>query len=237
MLERIDVAVLPSEASAIAADCFIVVDQLRATSTIAVLFSRGLTSLAVVDDLDRARSMAREMGAILFGEQGGLPPVGFDYGNSPVEASGLALAGRRAVLFTTNGTTALCAVAGQGHVYTGALANASAVAAYVTPRYRHVAIVCAGNARARTFSLEDFAAAGAIVRHLAALAPGARTGDAAALAASLPVERIGEGEHAGALRAIGLDADIAFCTTEDTAPVVPRVVSSSPGLATLERTA
>src|SRR5690606_22486990 len=55
-------------------------------------------------------------GVLLAGERGGLPPQGFDRGNSPAELMGLELRGRRLVLTTTNGTRALEAVAGSGEV-------------------------------------------------------------------------------------------------------------------------
>ncbi len=84
-MERLDVALLPSEALAIAADCYVVVDVLRATTTIATLFAHGLERLTCADDIERARGIARDRGALLFGEVQGLPPEGFDHGNSPAE--------------------------------------------------------------------------------------------------------------------------------------------------------
>ncbi|MFN0147886.1 MAG: 2-phosphosulfolactate phosphatase [Dehalococcoidia bacterium] len=234
MLTRIDVAVLPSEAPLITSDACIVVDVLRATTTIAVLFARGLERLSVVDDIARARLIAAQAGALLMGEVDGLPPAGFDHGNSPVEAAALNLAGKAAVLFTTNGTTALCAIPPGAVTYAGALANASALARAVAAGHTHVTIVCAGNARARAFALEDFAAAGALVRALLEVAPSAVLGDAASLAARTPVEAIAASEHARRLEGIGLGEDVAFCGRLDTAACVPRVVASGPGYALLK---
>src|SRR5688572_14582039 len=104
----VDVAVLPSEASAIEADCYVVVDLLRATTTIAALFDARLRDLVVTGDIETAREVARRDGRLLFGEVGGLPPEGFDFGNSPLEVMAADLAGKDGVLFTTNGTLALC---------------------------------------------------------------------------------------------------------------------------------
>ncbi len=250
MLRRLDLALLPAEADAIEADCYCVVDVLRATTTIAVLFHAGLRRLTCADDEAAARALAAERGALLFGEVGGLPPQGFDFGNSPVEALDAPVSEREAVLFTTNGTRALCALAGRGAVVTGALANASAVATELA-RHQRVAIVCAGNAAGLRFALEDFAAAAALVQSALKLAPGAEVGDAAALAAEtaryddwlragLPQRTeasgrlIGGSEHARRLAVLGLSADIRFAAERDTAPVVPRVVEAGPGRAVLE---
>ena len=143
--------------------------------------------------------------------------------------------GKQAVLFTTNGTTALCAVAGQAVTYAGAVANAGELARVVAGEHSSVTIVCAGNARARTFSLEDFAASGAIVRALVAAATSATVGDAARLAAGTPLDWIGTSQHAELLRTIGLGPDVEFCGRLDTAGSVPRVTNAGPGYAVLTR--
>ena len=139
MTKQIDVAVLPSEIEALPADCYVVVDVLRATTTIATLFENGLTDLIVTGDLALAREVAARDSRILCGEVHGLPPEGFDFGNSPCEARDANVAGRGAVLYTTNGTPTLCAVAQKGVCFAGALANISAVAQAVAG-YEHVVI-------------------------------------------------------------------------------------------------
>ena len=105
------------------ADAFLVIDVLRATTTIATLFARGLADLLVFDSIEAARKRARAEGRILLGEVGGLPPKDFDYGNSPAEAATLELKGQGAALFTTNGTRALCASAGRGEVVAASFAE------------------------------------------------------------------------------------------------------------------
>ena len=87
MLERIDLAMLPAEAEAMPSEAYIVVDVLRATTTIATLFAGGMTSLIAAGRLELARDLAAAEGRLLMGEVGGLPPAGFDFGNSPVEAA------------------------------------------------------------------------------------------------------------------------------------------------------
>ena len=249
MTARVELALLPAEAAHMEADAFLVVDTLRATTTIAAMFGAGLDDLLVLDRVETARERARADGRILFGEVGGLPPDGFDHGNSPAEAAGLPLRGKRAALVTTNGTRALCAVAGRGETAAAAFANASAAARWAAG-FGRVAIVCAGEAGGARFALEDYAAAARLVQLIARASPGAALDDAAGLASEatgyedwiasgLP-QRTARGArlvagaaHARALRALGLDADIAHAAREDTSEAVPRVVAHSEGWALL----
>jgi 2-phosphosulfolactate phosphatase len=226
----------------------VVVDVLRATTTIATLFERGLTDLLVVDDIDAARLAARDDGRLLLGEVGGVRPEGFDYGNSPLEAASAEVEGRRAVLFTTNGTTALCALGETAAVYAGSLANASAIAQTVI-KHERVAIVCAGTDGARRFALEDFAAAGLMVQVMQGFTRGVALGDGAMLALRIAArppgatrglrlpspgaQLIASSEHAQKLKSLGFGADITFCTELDTSSAVPLVVSCGPGRAVL----
>ncbi|MBE0610315.1 MAG: 2-phosphosulfolactate phosphatase [Dehalococcoidia bacterium] len=235
MVSRIEVAAIPAEAPLIRADCYVVIDCLRATTTIATLFARGLTDLVVTDDLDQARIRGAAEGRVLFGEVGGLPPEDFDYGNSPVEVAGLNLAGARGLLYTTNGTTALCALAGRGAVVAGALANLEAVTGACQP-FETVALVCAGEARGTRFGLDDFAAAAEVVNGLLARNPGAALGDLALLASRTgELDRlISESKHAGTVRQLGLGADLEFALRRDTSSAVPTVTAHGQGWALLE---
>ncbi len=238
MSHHIDIAVLPVEAMQSHADCYVVVDLLRATTTIAALFSAGLQSLVAVNTIDAARERAKAEHRLLFGEVNGLPPAGFDHGNSPAEAAAADLSGANAVLFTTNGTAALCALADRGAVVTGALINVSAIATFAA-QFGHVCVVCAGDLSGTMFSLEDFAAAGIIAAHIAEKSVNAALGDAARLALELvPVsildQAISGSAHAKRLRAMGLEADITFASQIDTSRAIPMVTGYGPGWAFLE---
>ena len=247
MTKRLEVALLPSEAEAMEADAFLVIDVLRATTTIAALFEGGLADLVVVDEIEAAR--ARAEGRVLFGEVGGLPPEGFDHGNSPAEAAGLDVRGKGAVLFTTNGTRAICGSAGRGAVATAAFANAGAAARWAAG-FDRVALVCAGNSGGKRFALEDFAAAARLVQLIARESPGLELGDAAGVAAEvtgyedwiapgLPQQTdrsarlIAGAHHAQGLKALGLGADIAFAAREDTSAAIPQVAEHGEGWALL----
>lgn len=110
----------------------IVVDVIRATTTLCVLFERGCRSVLVAPSVADARAArsdlaARGMDILLAGEAEGLPPPGFDYGNSPAEFARHAFHGREVIFATTNGTRAIRACAGSRAILAGALRNASAV--------------------------------------------------------------------------------------------------------------
>ncbi len=219
------------------ADCYVVIDTFRATTTMAVMFERGLASLLAVEDIPAARlSRERDPEALLFGEVKGMKPEGFDYGNSPAEAVGLGLAGRRAIHATTNGTRALCAVADRGVTFTGALVNARAVAEHAA-EFERVVLVCSGNGGANQFSLEDYAAAAAIAQALTATHSGIEYGDAAIIADALadPVAIASRSEHAQVLRNFGFHADLEYALRMDTIAAVPIVRDCGPGWARLER--
>lgn len=234
MRVRVTVALAPALLGEPGGRVCVVVDVLRACSTMVTMFQRGVAEVVVAAGVEEARRLARELDAgwLLCGEAGGLPPPGFHYGNSPSQFSRLELGGRRVVFATSNGTRALAQVAAAPLVLAGALLNATAAAraalATAAPT-QGVAIVCAGEEGGRAFALEDAIGAGAIVAAMAEqseleLSDGARAalalyqahqGDlAAALALS---------EHGRQLARLGLAEDLAFCARRDLYPLVPRL--------------
>jgi 2-phosphosulfolactate phosphatase len=110
-------------------DVAVVIDVIRATTTLTVLCDGGCAQVLVAGDIPAARAFASaHPGAyLLAGEVGGLRPSGFDFGNSPVEMAAADLKGRSVVFSTTNGTRALHACMGAGAILAGSLRNAQAV--------------------------------------------------------------------------------------------------------------
>jgi 2-phosphosulfolactate phosphatase len=110
-------------------DVAIVIDVIRATTTLAVLFDGGCARVLVAGDIPSAcEYAAAHPGAyLLAGEVGGLRPPGFDFGNSPVELAAADLSGRELIFSTTNGTRALHACSQAGAILAGSLRNAQAV--------------------------------------------------------------------------------------------------------------
>ncbi|HEY8491641.1 MAG TPA: 2-phosphosulfolactate phosphatase [Dehalococcoidia bacterium] len=239
---NVDVAFLPGLLQDPARHVCVVVDALRASTSLVTMVERGLAEAIISDDLDEARRLRGTLGpdVLLCGEVGGFPPEGFDYGNSPVEFQRLDLTGRRAVLFTTNGTAALARVADAAAVLVGALRNASAAAAAALLEARRleadVAVVCAGNETGTLFNLEDAITAGAIVeacfRRAPSLAPDLtlEATDAAVAARRLygsydagPLYGFRTSRHGRYTLSIGFAADVAFCAEPDRSTAVPRL--------------
>ncbi len=242
---RIEVAFVPSLASASEAKVCVVVDVLRATSTLVVLIEGGVREVVVCGTLAEARRTARRTRHLLCGEVNSLPPPDFDYGNSPTEFATLDLSGRSAVLYTTNGTRALRHVADARAVLVGALLNReAAVAAALSEAAgtdRDIAVVCAGTGHGRHFSLEDTFVAGALVDSL--LAQAGATGVRPRLwndaLAALRLYRSYRGralacfrqaDHGRSLLGLALGHDLEFCARRDVSTAVPRLQRGDDGL-------
>lgn len=205
-------------------DVAVVVDVLRMTTTASSLLSRGLRELFVVAEVGEAQALAARTGALLLGERGGHPVPGFSGGNSPLER--LELAGRSAVLCTTNGAKAVGFAAPARHVLLGGVVNARATAVRALALAKSgVTLVCAGTLG--RVSLDDVIGAGCVARELLELEPGLRTGDATALALGfLEGQRdlhalLRRAEHAKHLASLGYARDVAFAAGLNTLDTVP----------------
>ena len=209
----------------------LVIDVLRASTSIVTALGNGAASLIPVESVDDARARKAALGAdaVLAGERHGDPPEGFDLGNSPLEFTAARVQGRTIVITTSNGTRALTAARGARAVGVAAFVNATAAAAWACAQGGDVVLVCAGELGAP--SLEDQACAGVLVARLAAEAPSA-TLTTAAVEAQVLGERYGkdlerlaqDAPHARKLAREGRGADIAACLTLDTTTVVPVLV-------------
>lgn len=146
----------------------VVIDVLRASTTLVAAFERGLARAVIAPGPGAARRLARQLGpdVLLGGEVGGLAPRGFDLGNSPLEYLRADLTGRTLVFATSNGTRALRRAAGAAEVLVGSLANAGAVLDAALAAGRDVVFVCAGRGRGRAFGLDDAFTAGFFVDEL-----------------------------------------------------------------------
>jgi 2-phosphosulfolactate phosphatase len=214
---RVNVAFTPEEDAS--AHTGVVVDVVRATSSIAQALESGYERVLCCAEIAEARELREELGdeAVVGGERNGVVIDGFDVGASPREFA----AGARAptlILTTTNGTRAiLTAVESCDVVFLGALLNLTAVAEVAARAGGDVAIVCSGFKGA--FALDDAYCAGRIVSAL----DGQRT-DAAiaaevvASAWATPLEAL----NARTYGPSGLEADIEFCAQVDRLRTVPR---------------
>jgi 2-phosphosulfolactate phosphatase len=165
----VQVHLLPAlvPAGALADGLAVVVDILRASTTIIYALAAGCTQVRPCLEIDEARALADSMRAgrvLLGGERGGLPVAGFDLGNSPREYTAKICKGSTLVLTTTNGTRAIVRAAEAKRVLVGAFVNYSAICEQLRSDPRPVHIICAGTEGQIT--MEDTVCAGALVDFL-----------------------------------------------------------------------
>jgi 2-phosphosulfolactate phosphatase len=221
---RVDVVFTPDEAGA--APTGLVIDVIRATSTICQALASGYEKAFCTAEVDEARELAGRLeGAILGGERNAVRIPGFDLGNSPREY--VEPVGKTLVLSTTNGTRAIVAAARRcDRVFVASLLNLGAVVAAAREAGEDVVVVCAGVQG--TLALDDAYVAGRIVEFLAAT----RT-DAAEAAARLTASwrdaeealRASKSGRSLVENAPDLEPDIPFCARESVLDVAPRLVA------------
>jgi 2-phosphosulfolactate phosphatase len=151
-------------ANQIAGGTAVMIDVLRASSTITTALANGADCVVPCATTEQARQTTERASGgnvLLGGERGGIRLVGFDCGNSPAEYSRATVAGRRLVFTTTNGTQALLKSVAAESVLVGAFVNLSAIRNALIKDGRPVHLVCAGTDGIVTG--EDVLFAGAVV--------------------------------------------------------------------------
>ncbi len=219
---RIEVAFTPGET--IEAPVGIVVDVLRATTTITQALASGYRRVLCCEEVAEAQRLRDELDeGVLGGERGTVLIPGFDLGNSPREY--VEPRAETVILTTTNGTRAIVSAAARCDlVLVAGLVNLQAVAEVAAGRGQDVAVICAGVRGA--FTLDDAYVAGRIVELLdgdradsaeaAARLAGSFESAEAALAAS---------KSGANLRRTGLEDDIAWCARESVVALVPHLAA------------
>ncbi len=208
----------------------IVVDALRASATATMLLDAGAPEICVVREVEDAfRAKDAFPSALLVGERGGLPPEGFDRGNSPRDLA--EAAGRPAIFTTTTGTRRLLDAYGAPAVYMGTAINALGIVQAAAGHDEDIVLVPAGqDGDPGADAQEDWAAAAAI----------AMLADAAVGEGSLEyrhwrqlVELDGlpklfeTAPHAENLRAVGFGDDVAFCAKFNVTATVPHAAEKN----------
>ncbi|MEL7499184.1 MAG: 2-phosphosulfolactate phosphatase [Planctomycetota bacterium] len=245
----LDVALLPSMVSpeSLTGKTVIVVDVLRATTTIATALNHGCCGVLPQSTIEAARAKFKLLEtadetqgrSLIGGERGGKIVEGFHHGNSPIEYTPEVIAGKHLILTTTNGTVAMeqCRLADR--VLIGSMVNLTAIANAVLET-AEVTVLCSGTDRLMTS--EDVLFAGALLDRLAALReensiPVGQMTDPAFIAHNhwKSVEsRVASGSRSLAdffrnargginLARIGHNADIEFAANIDAVPVVPEL--------------
>ena len=208
----------------------VIVDILRASTTITTALSNGAAAVKPCLSKDEARAFRTESGdCLLGGERGGLRIDGFDLSNSPADYAPDVVGGRTIGFTTTNGTRALLQSQQANVVLIGAFVNLIAVAERVEAETGDVAIVCAGTNDAVTG--EDVLFAGALARKLESA--GMHLTDSALIAAThwssticeTPdlFEALCQTQGGRNLVGLGFDSDISLCADVDSLNVVPQL--------------
>jgi 2-phosphosulfolactate phosphatase len=231
---RVDVVFTPDEVGS--APTGIVIDVIRATSTICQALASGYERVFCAAEVEEARALREALGeGLLGGERNAVRIPGFDLGNSPREY--LEPAAATLILSTTNGTRAVVAAAERcERVLIASLLNLSAVVEAAREHGHDVLVVCAGVQGAP--NLDDTYVAGRIAQLL-----GWERTDAAEAAARLVGTWTGAEEAFRASKsgrnlmenAPDLEPDIPFCAQESVLDVAPRLVAMRDGAAEIAR--
>lgn len=234
---KIDVIFTPGETSAAALTgrVVVVLDILRASSTITQALDAGAKAVFPVGSIEEALRLANTFGrdeVLLAGERHCVAIEGFDLGNSPREYTPEMVGGKTLVMTTTNGTAAMALTVNSSHVFIGSLLNLSAVIDELVRLECDPVFLCAG--RERHFSLEDSACAGRFADELMKARPGNWELNDGALAALSLAESFGTGmelfRQAAGGKAIvdaGLEADLEVCARVDSHDLLPVLMDRS----------
>lgn len=208
----------------------IVIDVLRATSTICTALAHGCASVIPVETVFQAKELKKN-GELLGGERFCKKITGFDLGNSPFEYMNPDIEGKTIIMTTTNGTRAIQKAQKSDRVLAGSLLNAPECARIASRFKRGISILCAGTQD--QFSLEDGLCAGFIVDELTRLSSGdnaPQLNDFAIAMRSAYLENQNDMEQAllGCANGkkfikMGLIEDVQFCAKMGATTVVPEL--------------
>ena len=145
----------------------VIVDILRASSTIVTALGEGVTHVFPVASLEECTAYGQQYGCLTAAERDGIQAAGVDLGNSPFGFLDPArpMRGRALTISTTNGTAALRRSLAAAEIVVGAFLNLGAVADFARQQQRDVLVVCAG--WKGQFCLEDTVFGGALAERLA----------------------------------------------------------------------
>ena len=206
----------------------VIIDVLRATSTIATALYNGASSVIPVASVQQCIELGKEVGGITAGERDGKVADGLTYGNSPFEYPRDFIEGKILVLTTTNGTKLLHMALDNGasEIITGSFPNLSAVCDHLIQSKRNVLLSC--SAWKDRVNIEDTLFAGAVInrikQHFTIHCDSSKMAESLFLEAG--EDRYSFMKQRGAthyhrLTNYGLEKDIRYCLSADQANVLP----------------
>ena len=206
----------------------VIIDVLRATSTIATALFNGAKCVIPVDSVSKCLEIGRQIESITAGERDGRIAEGLEYGNSPFEYPAEFISGKTLVLTTTNGTRLLHIALDKGakEIITGSFPNLSSVCEHLVAAKKNVMLGCA--AWKDRVNIEDVLFAGSVI---------ARIGehfkincDSSHISETIYNDakddlfefmKRNQASHFHRLVNFGLEKDIRYCLTDDSANVLP----------------
>lgn len=212
----------------VSASIVVIIDVLRATSTIATALHNGAKAIIPVDSVAECIRIGKQIDAITAGERDGQVAEGLQYGNSPFEYPESFVKGKTLVLTTTNGTKLLHMALERGakEIITGSFPNLKAVCDHLIKMNRPVVLACA--AWKDKMNIEDTLFAGAVIENIRAhfeircdSSQIARTLYNSAKADLYKFMKDHDATHYHRLTNFGLERDIRYCLTPDSTNVLP----------------
>lgn len=206
----------------------VIIDILRATSTITMALQNGAKAIIPVDSVPECIRIGKQIDAVTAGERDGQVAEGLQYGNSPFEYPETFISGKTLVLTTTNGTKLLHMALEKGakEIVIGSFCNLDTVCEHLIKKKKNVILACA--AWKDRVNIEDTLFAGAVVHkikdHFSISCDASQMAEAMyAEAAPDPVGfmKDKQASHYLRLSSFGLEKDIHFCLEQNTSNVLP----------------
>jgi 2-phosphosulfolactate phosphatase len=228
---KIDVYALPSsvQEKELKDRTAVVIDVLRASSTIITALHNGCKEVIPLTDIEEAITLSKnyERDAFLLGGERNAQKIdGFDLSNSPCEYTPDVVAGRTVLITTTNGTKAIKRASDAKEVIIGGFLNAEAVARYIGQLDESAAFICAGTEG--KFSLDDILAVGAILDSLERMGKQMDMDDLALVCMHMystykgDLKKALEGTyHYRNLVKAGFESDVDYCIQLNLIPTIP----------------
>ena len=209
----------------------VVIDVLRASSTIVTALMNDAKAIIPVGDMGEASKIAQNVDSenyLLCGEKDGIKIEGYDLGNSPLEYTREIVGGKKLIFNTTNGTKAIKKSIGSSNLYIAAFLNVSVIAEALRKETKEIVLICAGWKGRLAF--EDMLLAGNIIHLLSGGELPESSRDGAKVAFGLYdkygddiTSVIHQSNHASRLKELEVSSDIDYCCQIDTTDIVPRL--------------
>ncbi|EDM37338.1 hypothetical protein PBAL39_09351 [Pedobacter sp. BAL39] len=202
----------------------VVIDILRATSSMVYGIDNGATAIIPVAQVEDCLAYAKD-GFLLAAERNGEVVEGYNFGNSPFSYTAEKVSGKTVVLTTTNGTKALhMARATAKQVVIGAFLNLSALCEWLKVQDSNILLLCAG--WKDNFNLEDTLFAGAVVNELSkdfvlSDDAGVAAEDLYLMAKDNLRAYINKSSHSHRLAKLNIEEDVKFCLQFDICKAIP----------------